>query len=176
MARTDRASSAPFENQASPAGETSKQSVLPALAVLAGLTVIAAGAGWMAGSQLVENVENMLESEVAEDGEPLPPPPKFGPESRLHAIPPVITNLAAPSETWVRLDASIILDEAASENPEVLASRIAGDVLAYMRTVSLAQIQGPAGLLHLRADLSDRVAIRSDDQVRELIVETLVVQ
>jgi flagellar FliL protein len=58
----------------------------------------------------------------------------------------------------------------------VLAGEIAEDILAYLRTLSLEQIEGPTGLLHLHEDLNDRVAIRSDDLVEELIIETLVVQ
>ena len=45
-----------------------------------------------------------------------------------------------------------------------------------MRTLTLAQIAGASGLQHLREDLNERAAIRSDGRVRELILQTLVVQ
>ena len=48
--------------------------------------------------------------------------------------------------------------------------------LAYLRTLSMAQIEGASGLQHLREDLNERVAIRTKGAVRELIVESLVVQ
>ena len=44
------------------------------------------------------------------------------------------------------------------------------------RTVTLRQIEGASGLQHLREDLNERVALRTKGQVRELIVEMLVVQ
>ena len=44
------------------------------------------------------------------------------------------------------------------------AGEIAGDILAFMRTQTLAQIQGVAGLQHLRQDLNERVATRSRGQ------------
>ena len=59
---------------------------------------------------------------------------------------------------------------------EALAGEIAGDILAFMRTQTLAQIQGVAGLQHLRQDLNERVATRSRGQVREFIIRSLVVQ
>jgi flagellar protein FliL len=49
-------------------------------------------------------------------------------------------------------------------------------MLAYLRTLSLAQIQGPSGLLHLREDLNERVKMRSKGVVQELVLETLIVQ
>lgn len=152
------------------------RSLARAAATLVALTVVAAGAGTLAGFQLVENVEAALTARAETEQAPPPPAPHYGDDARLYALPPVVTNLASPPDVWVRLDASIVLDDAATDSAEVLTARIAEDVLAYLRTVTLAQLQGPSGLLYLREDLSDRVAIRSNDQVRELIIETLVVQ
>jgi flagellar FliL protein len=62
------------------------------------------------------------------------------------------------------------------QNPDVIAGEIRQDVLAYLRTLSLAQIQGPSGLLHLREDLNERVKLRSKGVIQELVLETLIVQ
>ena len=45
-----------------------------------------------------------------------------------------------------------------------------------MRTVPLAQLEGPSGFLHLREDLNDRARIRSGGKVRELVVHALVLE
>jgi len=42
--------------------------------------------------------------------------------------------------------------------------------------LTIVQLQGGSGLQSLREDLNERVAIRSEGHVRELIIETLVVQ
>ena len=89
---------------------------------------------------------------------------------------PVVTNLAAPSDVWVRVEGSLVFEGKTLPHGEALAGQIAGDILAFMRTQTLAQIQGVAGLLHLRQDLNERVATRSQGQVREFIIRTLVVQ
>jgi flagellar FliL protein len=91
-------------------------------------------------------------------------------------MPPVVTNLGAPQDTWIRLEASIVYDAKALPNPEAMAGQIAGDELAYLRTVTLKQIEGPIGLENIRQDLNERASIRSEGKVTELIIRTLVVQ
>ena len=61
-------------------------------------------------------------------------------------------------------------------NPDVALAEIRSDIVAYLRTLSMRQLEGPSGLQHLREDLNERVALRTKGQVRELIVEMLVVQ
>ena len=87
-----------------------------------------------------------------------------------------MTNLAGSDNDWVRLEASIVYKSGEEQHPDVLASETRQDILAYMRTVSLAQIQGPSGLLHLREDLNERARLRSKGVIQELVLETLVVQ
>ncbi len=94
----------------------------------------------------------------------------------LFDMPPIVTNLGSPQDTWVRLEASIVYDAKALPHPEVTAGEIAGDELAYLRTVTLAQIEGPIGLQNVRQDLNERASIRSGGKVTELIIRTLVVQ
>jgi len=94
----------------------------------------------------------------------------------LFEMPPIVTNLGAPRDTWIRLDASIVFDAKELPHPDVMAGEIAGDELAYLRTVSLSQIEGPIGLQNIRQDLNERASIRSGGKVAELIIRTLVVQ
>lgn len=96
--------------------------------------------------------------------------------ANLLELPPIITNLAAPSDTWIRLEVSIVFDPREVPHPEVVGGEIAGDLLAYLRTLNVAQLEGPIGLQNLRQDLSERVAIRSAGKVSELVIRTLVVQ
>jgi flagellar FliL protein len=96
--------------------------------------------------------------------------------SNLFDLPPIVTNFGAPQEIWVRLEASMIYDSKAVKQPESLAAEIANDLLAYLRTVSLAQIEGPIGLQNLRQDLNERASIRSGGAVKELVIRTLVLQ
>ncbi|WP_052764066.1 hypothetical protein [Microvirga massiliensis] len=60
----------------------------------------------------------------------------------LEALAPVVTNLASSDDAWVRLKSALIMANTDGANDE-LAGGIHPDILAYLRTVSLAQIQGP---------------------------------
>jgi flagellar protein FliL len=89
---------------------------------------------------------------------------------------PIVTNLGAPPDIWVRIEASIVVDPAILPHPEGVAAKIGDDILAYARTLSLKQLEGPIGLESLRQDLNERAATRSDGKVREVFIRTLVVQ
>jgi len=96
--------------------------------------------------------------------------------STVYDLPPVVTNLGSPQDVWIRLEGSMVFDPKTLPHPEALAAEIGTDILAYLRTVSLKQIEGPIGLEAIREDLNDRAAIRSRGAVREFVIRTLVVQ
>jgi flagellar protein FliL len=96
--------------------------------------------------------------------------------STIIDLPPIVTNLGAPQDTWVRLEGSIIFDPKTLPHPEAVAGQIGDDVLAYLRTVSLHQLEGPVGLENIRQDLNERAAARSGGKVHAFVIRTLVVQ
>jgi flagellar protein FliL len=96
--------------------------------------------------------------------------------STIVDLPPIVTNLGAPQDTWVRLEGSIIFDPKTLPHPEAVAGQIGDDVLAYLRTVALHQLEGPIGLENIRQDLNERAATRSGGKVHAFVIRTLVVQ
>ena len=144
------------------------------LGVMLALTLLAGGAGGFLGLRLVSTVKTRLDA--AAKAESLPPEPKYTGDTTLRELPPIIANLADPATAWVRLQASIVIDSKPGEKPDVMLAQISEDLLGFIKTLSLAQIGGPSGLQHLREDLNERAQIRSQGRVRELIIETLVVQ
>jgi flagellar protein FliL len=61
--------------------------------------------------------------------------------------------------------------------PDVaLAEEIHQDIAAYLKTVSLQQIQGPRGFQYLRDDIQERVDLRSDGRVTNVMFRTFVIQ
>jgi flagellar protein FliL len=108
---------------------------------------------------------------------PADAPARASPQaSTVVELPPIVTNLGAPPDTWVRIEGSIIFDPKTLPHPEAMAGQIGDDVLAYLRTVSLHQLEGPIGLENIRQDLSERAATRSGGKVRGFVIRTLVVQ
>ena len=91
-------------------------------------------------------------------------------------LPPIVTNVATPADVWIRLEAAIVFDPKTLPHPELVAAEIATDELAYLRTVTITDLQGPIGLENIRQDLRDRAIVRSNGKVTELLLKTLVLQ
>jgi flagellar protein FliL len=151
-------------------GRSGKAQFFAAMAVL---TLLAVGTGIAMAYAVQERIEAMR-AQIALA--PPPEPPRFAGELALERLSPVVTNLLEPSGVYVRVDLALVMDRMEEEQRARLAAEIASDALAYMRTLTLAQIEGASGLQFLREDLSERAATRSDGRVREVVIETLVVQ
>lgn len=146
----------------------------PSLVVQAGmlllLTGAAVGMGWFAGGYLygenrpAEQTEAKAKGAGGEQGAP-----EF--TGTLVQLAPITANLAAPDNMWVRLELSLVLD--APQSAE-LTERVHQDLLAFVRTLRIHQVQGASALRHLKTDLDERAAIRSDGHVKEVLIRTLL--
>ncbi len=151
---------------------------LIALAIAGAIvTVVAAGGGVALGMMTSSGIERTIaEREAAKPVEDHPLSVKYSGDMILKPIAAVVTNLAAPSDTWIRLETAMVFKNGSIDNPEVTAAELRQDMIAYIRTVSLAQLEGPSALQHLREDLNERASLRTNGAVGELIIQTLVVQ
>lgn len=146
------------------------------LASLAVMTLLAVGTGGAFGIYIVSTVEKAVDEKKRSEQDKASQPLVYSDNMVLKNLEPVVTNLVNPDETWIRLESSIVFTNGALPNPDIAAAEIRQDILAYLRTLSLPQIEGASGLQHLREDLNERASLRSKGLVRELIVETLIVQ
>lgn len=86
-------------------------------------------------------------------------------------LPAIVVNLAPPSKIWARIELSAVF----TETPDVEARRqLHQDILAFVETVTPAQLQGPSGLRHLREDIADIARVRSDGKARGVLFKTLI--
>ena len=95
---------------------------------------------------------------------------------KIVPLPPVLTTLAAPEGKWIRLEGSILTRPGAEKAPDLLAEMAGEQILAYLRTVRLEQLQGPSGLLALRDDLNETVRSLSKGDVRAVLIHGLLVE
>ena len=160
-----------------PAPEEPKKrgQLLKLIAAMVLMTLVAAGMGGGLGIKLAGEVEDAVRAKESAEETPADALRYTGP-THLKALPPIVTNLADPHDTWIRLEASIVFDDEAIDTDDVLAGKISEDFLAYLRTVGLSQVDGPSGMQHLREDLADRARIRSEGRVSEVVIQTLVFQ
>lgn len=141
------------------------------------VTLVAAAGGVGLGMKTSASIQKTIaDREAAKPVEDRPLSLKYSGDMVLKPIDAVVTNLASPSDTWIRLETAMVFKNGAIANPEVTAAELRQDMVAYVRTVTLAQLEGPSALQHLREDLNERVSLRTNGAVDELIIQTLVVQ
>lgn len=82
------------------------------------LTVVSAAAGLLSSSHLLSTAQR------AADGHPDAPERSaasaYGASVRFRKIAPVITNLAAPSGAWIRMEGSVVTDQLNEEEASIL--------------------------------------------------------
>ncbi len=95
--------------------------------------------------------------------------------SEVRPIAPIVTNLREPSNLYVRLEAVVVL-EPDTPDPAALAAKIGDDLMSYLRTVSASQLEGPTGFQYVRGDLKRRSVQLGGGKVRELLLQSFVIQ
>lgn len=97
-------------------------------------------------------------------------------KEQIVAIDPILVNLSGAQGRWVRLEASASFDGNGKEDRGSLLKLITEDLLGYLRSTSLSQIESPVGFELLRDDLSELARIRSRGAVKRLIIRSLVIE
>lgn len=135
-------------------------------------TLIAAAAGGGFGFVMIDQIKQTLEEQKKknEDSKKLP---AYSSNEKLVSLPNILTNLASPEGAWIRMEAKLL---AKSGTDNVLAAKIAEDIVAYLRTVDLASLEGAYGFRALKANLKDRVRIRSRGQVKDIVIQEFVIE
>jgi flagellar protein FliL len=161
-------------------------SIIVQAAVFAFLTMAAGGAGWGVGQfvsadKAATPAAQPAALKAAPDAQGEAPAPKDGHEAAGGAhgvltgnsllLDPMVTNLASPSDVWVRLEMALVV-EAPLE--EATTQAIHQDLFSYVRTLRLSQLEGPSGYLNFKADLLDRAKIRSEGKVKAVLIKTLL--
>jgi flagellar FliL protein len=141
------------------------------------VTLIAAGGGVGLGVRTQATLERAIaDREAATPAQSPAATPKYTSDMVVKTIEPVITNLASPSDTWIRLETAMVFKNGGLANPDVAAAEIRQDEVAYLRTINITQLEGASALQHLREDLNERASLRTGGKVSELIIQTLIVQ
>ena len=159
-----------------------KSGAMMTIVGVAVLTLLGAGGGWAVGSMLAPNVKSAEQAEKPADPKAAGGEKKEGETGLPHIsteannvvqLEPITSNLAYPSENWVRLEVALLFNGP----PDVkVAEDIHQDIMAYISTVSLQQIEGPRGFQYLRDDIQERVDLRSQGRVSKVMFRTFVVE
>lgn len=164
------------ETQEKPKGP----SLVVQIVVLLILTGVAAGAGLFTAQFLAGGQKPAAEGEAAASPEKKKEKEEPPTAADLAAadlkrgvaqIPAITTNLAAPADTWVRIELAAVFE---AEPDLAMADAVGQDILAFLRTVKMHQVEGPSGFLHLKEDMNERARIRTGGKVSHLLIKTLL--
>ena len=159
-------------------GKKKKSGTVMTIIGIAVLTLVGAGGGWAVGNMVAPNIRSATEAEQAKEAEAKKKAegglPKIANEANnIVLLDPVTSNLAYPSENWIRLEVALMFNGP----PDVkVAEDIHQDILAYVRTISLQQIEGPRGFQYLKDDIQERVDLRSQGRVSKVMFRTFVIE
>ena len=146
------------------------------LAMLLVMTGAAVGMGWVSGGYLKQGEKPAPVPAAPENAGTAQKPAEAGKLTTgptLVQLQPITTNLASPSEVWIRLEASLLYD---TPQPPEMTEQIHQDLMAYVRTLKLHQIEGASGYQHLKADLDERAALRSGGHAKQVLVRTMLLE
>ena len=143
------------------------------------LTLIAGGGGFAVATLLGPNLTPAPRAEMA--SVPKPAEEMASNESGentgiIRQLAPIVTNLASPKDVWMRIELSIIIKPEAKAEQDLIAVRSSDQILALLRTIDLAQIEGPSGFLHFREDINDLVRKSSEQKVAQVLINSMVVE
>lgn len=179
---------ATIEHQDERAAGKKGPSLLMFLVVLAVISLIAGGAGFGVSATMLSPAS------LATGGDPTPiktkitrsagaeaaaghgaaDEPAEPPQRRIVVdLPSITTNLIDPPDVWIRLELSLVFE---GETDLVMAEDIHQDILAYVHTMKLYNLRGGSGYQHLMQDLGERAAIRSQGEVRRVLVRSLILE
>lgn len=139
------------------------------------LTLVAIGLGAGLGVQLASTLRQaVLQQGGSATAEPVAL--RYNSDMVIEPLKPIVVNLAAPTNAWVRIEGSIVFKNGELANPQVAAAQIREDIMTYFRNLTLSQLGGPSAMQNLREDLNERAKLRVEGKLSELIIEQLVVQ
>lgn len=139
------------------------------------LTLVGAGAGSGLAAYVFDYTEGEVHGRIRQQksfNDTLP----YSPSTRVQKLDPLVTNLAAPKDAWIRIQASILLEQDADLESSILRKKVEDDFLSYMRTLKLSHLEGGVGLQHLKEDLTERAKTRTNGQIQEIMLESVVIQ
>ena len=149
--------------------------------LLATIVAVGAGAGmgFVLGPKFAAGAADHAKEETAaeEEKEEKVAEPYAG-DGTVVKLQPVTTNLREPFRSWVRLEGALIVKgkEVDEKALEELGALVQQDVLAYLRTLALKDLEGASNLAYLRDDLNERARLRSEGRAAEFVILSLVVE
>lgn len=153
-----------------------KNTLIPTVGALVLLSLVGGGGGWLTGKLIApapKPAETAASTHAAE-GEKTGEGEKAAPAiPNLLELAPILTNIGYPAENLIRLQVGLIFD---GPPDPALAETVNQNIMTYLRTLSLQQLQGPRGFTYLKGDIEEIASLRSQGRVTKVLIRTFVVE
>jgi flagellar protein FliL len=165
-----------------------KPSIIAVILPVLLLTLIAAGGGFAVATLSGSNPPAAqtapiagAEGAIANPETSKPTEETAGKEPNVNAgivrqLAPIVTNLASPKDTWMRIEVSLVINPEAQAEQDMIAVKSSDQILTMLRTIDLSQIEGPSGFLHFKEDINDLLKENSENKIRQALIVSMVVE
>jgi flagellar FliL protein len=160
-----------------------KSGMVTTIAAVVVVTLIAGGGGWVVGGMLAPAPDPKAAEAPADAASHAPAPegkkeeeglPHLATEENgVVQLEAITTNLAFPADRWIRLEVAVLFKDKPDEKT---AEAVHQDIVTYLRTVTLQQIEGPRGFQYLKEDLQERADLISEGRISKLLFRTFVIE
>lgn len=175
--------------------EEKKSGIVGQIVVVAVLTLVAAGTGWALGSFVLKPGPQpemaKMEMEQSDKEEKKATKDKKKKKKGDHAdgdeeadeevamsghiveLQPITANIATPEDVWLRLELAVLFSDMPDlETPE----KIHQDIVAFVQTLKLYQMEGASGIRHLRQDMNELARIRSEGKAKSVLIRAMLLE
>lgn len=172
--------------------EEKKSGIVGQIVVVAVLTLVAAGTGWALGSFVLKpgpqpEMAKMEMEQPDEEEKKAKKDKKKKKKKGDHAdgdeevamsghiveLQPITANIATPEDVWLRLELAVLFSDTPDlETPE----KIHQDIVAFVQTLKLYQMEGASGIRHLRQDMNELARIRSEGKAKSVLIRAMLLE
>lgn len=156
--------------------EKKKSGIMGLIVALLVVTLIGGGGGALMANMQFERINDVATQRANAEPVKTADALAWDETTSIVKLDPIVSNLAEPEGVWIRLDTAMVFDQEAVDDVERMKGELAQSVLAFLRTVTMAELEGASALNYLRDDLNERARMASGGTVKELIIETMVLQ
>lgn len=152
-----------------------KNTLIPMVGAVVLLSLVGGGGGWLTGKLIApapKPAEAAASAPAAEGGHGAAAENAAALPNLLE-LAPILTNIGYPAENLIRLQVGLVFD---GPPDPALAETVNQNIMTYLRTLSLQQLQGPRGFTYLKGDIQEIASLRSQGRVTKVLIRTFVVE
>ncbi len=152
-----------------------KNTLIPMIGAVVLLSLVGGGGGWLTGTLIApapKPAEVAASAPAAEGGHGAAAE-NAAVLPNLLELAPILTNIGYPAENLIRLQVGLVFD---GPPDPALAETVNQNIVTYLRTLSLQQLQGPRGFTYLKGDIEEIASLRSQGRVTKVLIRTFVVE